>query len=80
MAEDIGDATTMEVPDVVGVVSALSREISTRLLDGYKVHIKGLGYFCLSLSGTIVTNRSGEKVLRGGKIKTVKFFVVIQKD
>ncbi|MDH6303638.1 putative histone-like DNA-binding protein [Parabacteroides sp. PF5-5] len=50
IAELIHESNTMTTADVKGVLAALTRLMSKKLLNGYRIHLEGLGYFQLTLS------------------------------
>ncbi|WP_455592139.1 HU family DNA-binding protein [Bacteroides sp.] len=50
ITEEIQHACSLTETDVVAVLDALNRSVSKHLMNGYRVHLDGLGYFDVTLT------------------------------
>ena len=73
LIQHIQQGTTLTVPDLKGAVSALSQEIIKNLQEGRKVYLEGLGYFSLSIDGTVVRDKNDQLRLKSPRVRTIKF-------
>ncbi|NDV81384.1 HU family DNA-binding protein [Bacteroides sp. 51] len=55
--KEIAQASTYTVPDLEGMLSAITRRISHYLVEGYHVELKGIGYFSASLKSRPVSDK-----------------------
>ena len=67
------EISTVSPTDVVAVISALSEQMASHLLEGYNVHLNSIGYFSVVPDGTIVKTKSGKLVLKNAKIGKIAF-------
>ena len=73
IVDDIVRSTTLTRADVLATLAALSDSMAVHLKNGNRVHLRELGYFSPSIEGEIVTNKKGNKSLKNGYIRTIKF-------
>ena len=73
IARNIASGSTFSAHEVVPVLDYLYQEMEKALLSGRGVHLKGLGYFSLHLSGEVVTNEKGTEMLRHAQVDDIRF-------
>jgi predicted histone-like DNA-binding protein len=66
LARTIEEASSLTVGDVKSVLMALTQIMQSRLADGWRIHLDGLGYFQLTLSCPSV---SSSKEIRAESIR-----------
>ncbi|MBP3774036.1 MAG: HU family DNA-binding protein [Bacteroidaceae bacterium] len=73
LAERIQRSSTATVGDVKLVLDALSVAVKQELLNGNKVHIDGLGYFSVSMKGTVRQGKAGKLKLKEASVRSILF-------
>ena len=73
LAQNIQAGTTLTVADIKGALSALTSEVASQLCMGHRVHLKGLGYFSLSIDGEVTTDKNSQLKLKNPRVRTIRF-------
>ena len=72
-AHNIASRSTFQEHEVLPMIDCLSEEMEMALKAGKRVHIEGLGYFTLQITGEVVTNEKGTDVLRNAQVSDIRF-------
>ena len=73
IARNIASGSTFNEYEVIPVLEYVYQEMQKALLNGRGVHLKGLGYFSLHLTGDVVTNDKGTEMLRNAQVDDIRF-------
>lgn len=73
MAKNINNVSSFSVPDLVGLISAITQQITTALKSGRKVKIDGLGTFRLRLTTPKKDLQATDKVAKKIEVRDVAF-------
>lgn len=71
--EEIEASTSLSTSDLLAAVDALTDALRRQLLMGNSVHIKGLGYFSLTIDGEVTEKEKERFYLKQPKVKSVRF-------
>ena len=72
-AHNIASRSTFQEHEVLPMIDCLSEEMEMALKAGKRVHIEGLGYFTLQITGEVLTNEKGTDVLRNAQVSDIRF-------
>ena len=74
IAQHIQHNTTFTNSDIIGAIAALKDEVSKQLMSGNTVHLSGIGYFSLAVTGKVYKDpHTNHHSLKNPMIRTVKF-------